>query len=381
MRGTRHKLTLCLLAALATTGLPMLVHAQMEGEDRGIAPINSSGDFMAENILVETRGKSADEARHEGWRVAQRLGWSKLWAKMHGGTGARLPDSRLDGIVSAIEIVEEEIGPHRYKAKLNVYFDRARAGQILGVSGVVRRSAPLMVIPVQVSGGAEIVFEQRTPWQRAWARYRTADSRIDYVRPSGSGAQSLIVNAGQLGRRNREWWRVILEQFGAADVIMPVLELDRKYPGGPVTGRFIARFGPDNERLGAFTLSVKSEDQIDAMLDQAIERLDRIYATALANGRLQPDRSLVVQDPIAVEEVDETPLPAPTRPVPQAPRDVELSGGGNAPASSGNPSSGNGQNAPDDGAPRNILPSDNSPPPARLGPRSGPPRPTVSSDQ
>ncbi|MCP5810208.1 hypothetical protein NL321_29090, partial [Klebsiella pneumoniae] len=84
----------------------------------------------------------------------------------------------------------EMIGPRRYIARLGVLFDRARAGQILGVSGARLRSAPLLVIPVTYQGGAATVFERRTDWQRAWARFRTADSAIDYVRPNGAGIDS-----------------------------------------------------------------------------------------------------------------------------------------------------------------------------------------------
>ena len=362
MRGPTRKYLAFGALLLAAVGLAPVLHAQIEGE-RGIAPINSSGDFLAEDILVETQGKNAFDARQNGWREAQRLGWSKLWRKTH-GRNASLSDDRLDGIVSAIEIVEEEIGPRRYKARLNVYFDRARAGQILGVSGPVRRSAPLLVIPVQVSGGAEVAFEQRTPWQRAWARYRTVDSRIDYVRPSGAGRQSLIVNAGQMSRRNREWWRVILDQFGAADVIMPVVEIERKYPGGPIVGRFIARAGPDNRRLGAFTLTVKSEAQLDAMLDQGIQRLDRIYTDALSRGILRPDKSLIVEDPIEVEEIEEiAPVKQDPTPAVDTARDVELSGGDTS-------------DDEEEEGPRNILPgAQQAVPPSRLGPRAGPPIP------
>ena len=307
------------LLVLLSLAVPALVQAQIEGGERGVAPVNSSGDFVATDIEVEVEGESADDARSKGWRLAQRLGWSKLWAKTHGGRGASLPDGSLDGIVSSIEIIEEQIGPNHYKAKLNVYFDRARAGQILGIRGAIVRSAPMLVIPVEMSGGAEIVFEQRTEWQKAWARFRTVDSTIDYVRPSGAGVESLIVNAGQLGRRNRDWWRVILDQFGAADVIMPVVRLERLYPGGPVIGHFAARSGPDNRLLRTFTLRAANEAAVPDMMDQAVKRMDGIYADALSMGLLRPDQSLIVEQPIDASELTEVP------PVVEAPkREVDL---------------------------------------------------------
>ena len=375
------QVALALLALLALA-VPALVQAQIEGGERGVAPVNSSGDFVATDIKIEVEGESADDARSKGWRLAQRLGWSKLWAKTHGGAGASLPDGSLDGIVSAIEIVEEQSGPNHYKATVNVYFDRARAGQILGIRGAIVRSAPMLVIPVEISGGAEVVFEQRTEWQKAWARFRTVDSTIDYVRPSGAGAESLIVNAGQLGRRNREWWRVILDQFGAADVIMPVVRLERLYPGGPVVGHFSARSGPDNRLLRTFTLRAANEAGVPDMMDQAVKRMDGIYGEALSMGLLRPDQSLIVEQPIDASELTEVPpvVEAPKRDVAPA-RSADGVDFADVPDGSPNGSGNSGTTpapvlpapTPSPNGPENLLPPGVQP--------GGPPRPQTPTSQ
>ncbi len=291
-----HFIAALALAGLATAGM---VVAQIEDE-RGIAPVSSNGDLEVDGLEIDVRGDSPDDARYNGWREAQRQGWQALWRKMGRGGGApRLSDGQLDGLVSAIIVENEQIGPRRYIATLGVMFDRARAGQMLGISGNTLRSAPLLVIPVTVSGGSLQVFESRTEWQKAWARFRTADSRIDYVRPHGSGGESVLLTAGQTGRRSRTWWRLILDQFGAADVIMPIARLERQWPGGPIRGTFTARFGPDNRLIESFTLTAQNSDGLPKMLDQAIKRLDGIYGNALSSGMLAPDPTLVIVDPNA----------------------------------------------------------------------------------
>lgn len=277
--------------------------AQMEGE-RGVPPIASSGDFEVGGIKVDIHAASAEAARTAGWRQAQRLAWRKLWANTNGGGGVNLSDSQLDQIVSGIEVESEEIGPNRYIASLRVLFDRARAGQILGVRSTAMRSPPLLVIPILRQGGTSTVFETVNEWQKAWARYRTGDSAIDYVRTSGSGPDALLLNAGQAGRRGRNWWRNILDQYGAADVVFPIARLERQWPGGPVKGFFAARYGPDNELLGTFRLNAPNEAGIARMLDEAIERLNGIYTQALLDGRLRPDPSLVIEEPINASELD-----------------------------------------------------------------------------
>ncbi len=294
---------------VAAIGLPLalvgggIVLAQIEGPKRGIAPIASAGDFEVTGVSVNVVGNNAFEARQKGWEEAQRVAWSALWRKTHGSAGAGLSDSTLDGIVAAIVVEQEQIGPRRYVAKLGVLFDRARAGQLLGVSGVRRRSAPLLLLPISFSAGAPTVFEQRTSWQRSWAKYRTAESTIDYVRPSGAGGESLLLNAGQQSRRSRIWWRAMLDQFGAADVVIPIARIERQWPGGPVVGHFSARYGPDNKFLGSFTLRTTSSTGIPAMMDQAVVRMDQLFQSALASGSLRADASLVLE-PEVVEDED-----------------------------------------------------------------------------
>jgi hypothetical protein len=298
--------SLAILLVAGATGAALM--AQIEGGDRGIAPIDSTNDFEVTGVSVDVMGKTAEAARLGGWREAQRRGWRMLWQKTHGGSGAPgLSDGALDSMVSAIVIEDEQIGPNRYVARLGVLFDRVRTGEVLGVSGNISRSAPLLVIPVMWSGGAPLSFETRTEWQKAWARFRTANSSIDYVRPSGAGADPLLLNVAQTGRPGRKWWRALLDQYGAADVIIPQVRLERSFPGGPVTGYFSARYGPDNRLLQNFTLSVPSSAGIPKMMDDGVKRMDEIFDMALANGKLRPDSSLVVEQPVVIADEDAKP--------------------------------------------------------------------------
>jgi len=279
---------LALLGALLLAALAAALWAQVGGE-RGIAPVASTTDIEVMNVEVNTSGDNAEEARRAGWAEAQRLAWKKI-----GGTS--LPDSQLDGLVSAIIVQREQLGPRRYIATLGVVFDRARAGGLLGAGGARSRSAPMLTLPVLVSGGTQTMFEVRNPWQRAWAEFQTGASAIDYVRPTGAGWQSLLLTYGQTGRRSRTWWTEVLDQFSAADVLIPIAELRYDWPGGPVEGRFTARFGPDSRVLGSFTLRAASAGELPAMLTRAVQQFDAVYTRALASGQLRPDPTLTLEE-------------------------------------------------------------------------------------
>jgi hypothetical protein len=286
-----------------------LAFAQLERPDeRGVAPIDGSGSYEVDGIKVDIAARTADQARAGGWREAQRRGWKMLWARVNGKpleNAPGLPDSTLDSISGGIVVEHEQIGPNRYIASLGVLFDRARAGELLGVKGAMRRSAPMLVIPVEWSGGTPVSFEARTEWQKAWARFRSGNSPIDYVRVSGTGADPVLLNAAQTRRPGRGWWRILLDQYGAADIVVPEVTLFRQWPGGPVLARFVARHGADGAVIDRFTLTAENGDGLPAMLDRGILRIDAAYVRALQEGGMRPDKSLVIETPVEEVPIDD----------------------------------------------------------------------------
>jgi len=280
---------LVLAGAALLCAMGAVVWAQVGG-DRGIAAVAASSDIEVSGIEVDETAKTGTEAREKAWDVAARLAWKKI-------NGPDLPDSQISGMVSSIVIEREQLGPRRYIAKLGVVFDRSRASRFFGEAGEVARSAPMLLVPVTVSAGSEMVYEQRNPWQQAWADYQSGSSPIDYVRPTGAGGDSLLVTYGQTGRRSRIWWRNVLDHFGASDVLIPIARLRYTYPGGPVEGTFTARYGPDNLVLGGFTLRADNPEKLPAMLSQAVVRFDGIFRSALADGKLKPDATLNLASP------------------------------------------------------------------------------------
>ena len=120
LRAVAHRpagriFAIAVLAVLAVIAVQAVI-AQVSG-DRGIAPVAASSDIAIGGIEVNTTGRNADDARKNGWQLAERKGWEKLG-------GPKISDSDLDSMVSAVVIESEQIGPRRYIARLGVVFDR-----------------------------------------------------------------------------------------------------------------------------------------------------------------------------------------------------------------------------------------------------------------
>jgi hypothetical protein len=267
--------------ALAIAGVLI---AQVSG-DRGIAPVAASTDISVGGIEVNVVGKTPEDAREQGWKQAEVLAWKKIG-------GPDLPQGQIESMVSAVLIQSERVGPRRYVATLGVVFDRKRAGALLGAAGEKAHSAPMLTLPVLISGGTETMYEVRGPWQRAWAEFQAGASEIDYVRPNGAGGESLLLTYGQTTRRSRAWWNNILDTFGASDIIVPIARLQRQWPGGPIKATFTARYGPDNTFLDEFSMTAPNDAAIPKMFDMAVQRFDQIFTAALDSGKLRPDPTL-----------------------------------------------------------------------------------------
>jgi hypothetical protein len=281
-----------------------------KGDDGIPEAIGGGGGLIVGGVRVDTGGKTPTEARLAGWREAQRLAWPALWARMSGlapGTAPALADSALDSIVSAIEVEREEIGPTRYIAQLAVVFDRARASTYLGRYAALVSSPPLLLLPVLQDAATRLGHEPQSPWLAAWARLRAGETPVDYVRIRPAPGDTVLLNAWQAERRHLFLWRMLVDRYQVADVLIPELILERSFLGGPVAATLIVRFGPSGRELGRVRLTNGAGD-VDGLLDTAVREADRIYVAALRAGNLLPDPSLLEADEPPEEPMAEVPL-------------------------------------------------------------------------
>lgn len=305
----RFLMALAVAAALLTGGAP--ARAQ-----------DGSQAFTVGGLDVDFYGKSTDEARFAAYRDAQRRAWKQLYARLTGNpptSAPNLPDSALDAMVAGIEVEAERFSTRRYIARLGVVFDRVRAGRYLGSNATALTSPPMLLLPVLDDGGARTVYERRSPWLRAWARYRAGATPIQYVRADGTSADTILLNAYQSRRDNRRLWSTILNRYRTADVLTAEAKLDRVYPGGPVVGTFTARHGADATPIARFKLR-SNAGGLEQMLDEAVRRLDFAYGQAFRAGLLRADPTLLAEfEPlrsggatIAVAAVSGTEVEVPT---------------------------------------------------------------------
>lgn len=251
--------------------------------------------YAVAGIDVDVSAANSTAARLAAYRIAQRKAWPMLWSRLTGRDAAgapRLSDGQLDSIVSGIESQGERFSTTRYIARLGVVFDRLRTGEYLAGGGGALQSPPMLLLPLFSDGAVRRVYDGKTAWLAAWQRFRETVTPIDYVLASGSAGDTLLLTGWQATRPDRASWRNILNRFDTVDVLTAEARLVRQWPGGPVTGLFIARHGPDGTELGRVQLRAPDDAGLDAMLDTAVRQIDAIYGEALRDGRLRSETDL-----------------------------------------------------------------------------------------
>ena len=199
------------------------------------------------------------EARQKGWEEAQRLAGLRCGAKRMAAPVRHCRIRRSTASCRPSLSRKNRSARAVMSPSLGVLFDRAGRA----IAWRQRRPAPLgtaFAVAVTHNAGAPTLFEQRTSWQRSWAKYRTADSTIDYVRPSGAGGESLLLNAGRStgaaasgGAPSRPVRRCRCHHSDCADRAA----MARRAGGRTLFGAL----WPGQQFLGAFTLRTTSPAQ------------------------------------------------------------------------------------------------------------------------
>jgi|TARA_R100000501_G_scaffold17911_1_gene34730 hypothetical protein len=271
--------------------------ARSAGEGDAASAANAGVAFAVEGIQLDVRAATVEQARDAAFREAPRQAWPRLWARMTGNEIDEAPamtDAALDAMIESIEVEAERFGDGRYIATLGVIFERTRAGRRLPAGARVLQSGPLLLIPLLTDAGAASTLDPDSAWFAAWQEFSTGASVIDYVRPQATVADRILLGSWQALRDDRALWRAALAKYDADNVLVAEARLIRSYPGGPVTGQFVARYGPDSTVLQTFTLSANGTAGISDMLADAIKRIDGIYSRALQDGTIVADDSLSV---------------------------------------------------------------------------------------
>ncbi|MFD1623048.1 DUF2066 domain-containing protein [Azospirillum griseum] len=271
---------------------------------------NTAADaFAVAGVKVDINAANANTARDQAIREAQNRAWVELYKRLvPGGTAPKLPEAELGKLIQGFEIDEERVSATQYVGAITVRF-RPNAvrdligGSVTGNSQYVEPPAkPFVVLPVTMTGGRTVLWEDRTPWRAAWEERPATSSLVPLVVPDGELADAQAIGTDEAVAGKPEALARIAQRYNAGGVIVARVDLPA---GGVEAGRALTvdltRYGLDGARdtltvtarpdgAGADALA-RAVASVGTQLDDAWRR-DNVMASG-------PEQSTLVRVPLA----------------------------------------------------------------------------------
>jgi len=231
----RRRWSLC--AGLAAVLLLLAGLTGPAGAQIVAPPPQSANDaFAVSGIQVDVAAANANAARDQAITQAQRKAWDTLYQRMVPGGGAapKLSDYDLARLVQGFEIDNEKVSATRYVGTFTVRFRPTPVREQLAGAGagsyVEPPTRPLVVLPITVTDGRTILWEDRTPWRDAWEERDAGNSLVPLVVPDGELEDIQAITAADALAGSPEALARIAQRHRAGGVVVARTELP---PGGP----------------------------------------------------------------------------------------------------------------------------------------------------
>ncbi|MBP2298341.1 DUF2066 domain-containing protein [Azospirillum picis] len=281
------------------------------------APPSSADPFAVSGVKVDISGSNPTTIRDQAIREAQAKAWAELYRRLvpGGGNPPRLSDNDVARLVQGFEIDEEKVSASRYLGSITVRFRPNAVRDALGQGGgtaqyVEPPSRPFVLLPVTMTDGRTILWEDRTPWRAAWEARQPAASLVPLVVPDGELADAQAMGADDAVSGNADAVTRMAQRYKAGGVVVARTELPANGPD-PARGLTVdvTRYGLDGAHESQ-TVQVKGGGTADDLLARAVAsvsgQLDESWRAAHTTPT-GPEQTTLVRVPLtAVNDWVET---------------------------------------------------------------------------
>lgn len=181
--------------------------------------------FTVRDVTVDVSAGSPNAARDEGVRDAQRKAFDLLFDRLT-VDGARtalppVPSDSIDRMVQSYAVQEERTSATRYVGKLSVRFNATAVRSFLksySVAYAEVRSKPVLVLPIDQTGGTPVLWQAQTAWRQAWADLPPPGGLVPVAIPYGEAPDVADIGVEHALGGDTTALRRIADRYGAGDV-------------------------------------------------------------------------------------------------------------------------------------------------------------------
>ncbi len=225
------------IACCAALALLLAASLSARADDDAFTVGGVHEDVTAANALA-----AKDQAQAEG----QAKAFAVLMDRIAAGKAPHLNAAQITDLVVGFEVANERSSTVRYTADYTFHFNPAAVRRLLADASVAVVAAPtakpVVVLPVFVSGGRAVLWDDPNPWRDAWAQHGTSQDVLPVVVPVGDLPDVAAIDAPKATAGDRAAVKAISARYQNDDVLVVVGKF-----GEP--GRFditATRYAPGN---------------------------------------------------------------------------------------------------------------------------------------
>ena len=233
--------------------------------------------YTVSGVKVDVSAANANAARDQAIREAQVKAWNEMYKRLVPSATAapKVSDNDLARLVQGFEIDDEKVSATRYLGTITVRFRPNAVREALGGAAqqyVEPPARPFVVLPVTLSDGRPVLWEDRTAWREAWEGRPATGSLVPLVVPDGELADISAIGVNEALVGNPDALARIAQRYNAGGVIVAKTELPS---GGPDLGRPLAvevtRYSPDGSKdQQAVNVKADPSDRTADFLNRAV---------------------------------------------------------------------------------------------------------------
>lgn len=129
--------------------------------------------FTIDNIKTTSNGATANQAKDTAVLAGQRDAFAQLLQRIApdaNETYRNIEAATLAELVQGIEVNDEKITASYYSATLNISFNKSMVEKLLqdkNISFTSKKSAPIVILPLLIKDGSNMLFEESNPLRQA----------------------------------------------------------------------------------------------------------------------------------------------------------------------------------------------------------------------
>ncbi|MDD3182612.1 MAG: DUF2066 domain-containing protein [Alphaproteobacteria bacterium] len=191
--------------------------------------------YRVADVIVDVTSGNASLARDMAIVQAQKQAFMQLMERLGVPGPVNTGGGDLGAFVQSFEIQKEHAAGVRYLGTFTVQFKPDMVRNYLtqkGLPFVEARPKPIVVLPILRSNGHDILWEDTTPWQAAWADVAKKAGLVPIIVPLPDLDDIAKIGASEAMAGTGSNLQAMMQKYEASGIIVALLQADLDLPNG-----------------------------------------------------------------------------------------------------------------------------------------------------